>query len=101
MMRQLEQVSLDPSAMAVDGSGAAANVSVAGGNKVKLKDGRALFKSVRIEAEAPGVYTLHAKSASRKVSTTARTGLQRSSVSKTVVIMLCYLVEYNSSTQGV
>ena len=68
------QVTLDPSAMAVDGSGAAASVSVAGGNKAKLKDGTALFKSVRIEAEAPGVYTLHAKSASRKVSITARSG---------------------------
>ena len=42
-------------------------MAVAGGNKVKLKDGEALFKAVRIEAEAPGVYTLHAKSASRKV----------------------------------
>ena len=42
-------------------------MAVAGGNKVKLKDGEALFKAVRIEAEAPGIYTLHAKSASRKV----------------------------------
>ena len=60
-------MSLAPSALSSDGSGAAASVSVAGGNKVKLKDGEALFKSVRIEADVPGVYTLHAKSASRKV----------------------------------
>ena len=62
------QVALAPSALAADDSGTAASVAVAGGNKVKLKDGEALFKAVRIEAEAPGVYTLHAKSASRKVS---------------------------------
>ena len=54
-------------------------MAVAGGNKVKLKDGEALFKAVRIEAEAPGIYTLHAKSASRKVGcqhevSTTRTG---------------------------
>ena len=61
------QVALAPSALAVDDSGTAASVAVAGGNKVKLKDGEALFKAVRIEAEAPGIYTLHAKSASRKV----------------------------------
>ena len=61
------QVALAPSALAADDSGTAASVAVAGGNKVKLKDGEALFKAVRIEAEAPGIYTLHAKSASRKV----------------------------------
>ncbi len=73
------QVALAPSALAADDSGTAASVAVAGGNKVKLKDGEALFKAVRIEAEAPGVYTLHAKSASRKVGCqhvvpTTRTG---------------------------
>ncbi len=62
------QVSLAPSALSTDGSGTAASVTVAGGNKAKLKDGEALFKAVRIDAEAPGVYTLHAKSASRKVT---------------------------------
>lgn len=51
----------------MDGSGTSASVNVTGGNRVKLRDGEALFKGVRIEAEAPGVYTLHAKSASRKV----------------------------------
>lgn len=61
-------MSLAPSALSADGSGTAASVAVAGGNKAKLKDGEALFKAVRIEAEAPGVYTLHAKSASRKVT---------------------------------
>ena len=61
-------MSLVPSALSTDGSGTAASVTVAGGNKTKLKDGEALFKAVRIEAEARGVYTIHAKSASRKVT---------------------------------
>lgn len=63
----LVQVSLVPSALGGDGSGVAATVTVPGGNKVKMKDGEALFKNVRIEADAPGAYTLHVKSASRKV----------------------------------
>lgn len=62
-----EQVSLAPSALAGDSSGVAATISVPGGNKVKMKDGEAAFKNVRIEADAAGTYTLRAKSASRKV----------------------------------
>jgi hypothetical protein len=60
------QVSLAPSALAPDGSGVAATVTVPGGNKAKVKEGEAVFKNVRIEAEAPGHYVLRAKSASRK-----------------------------------
>lgn len=61
------QVSLAPSALGGDGSGMAATITVPGGNKVKMKDGEAVFKNVRIEADAPGGYTLRVKSASRKV----------------------------------
>ena len=59
-----------PSALLGDSSGVAATVSVPGGNKVKMKDGEATFKNVRIEADAPGSYMLRAKSASRKVKST-------------------------------
>ncbi len=61
------QVSLAPSALAADGSGVAAAITAPGGNKAKVKDGEAVFKSVRIEADSPGAYTLRVKSASRKV----------------------------------
>lgn len=61
------QVALLPSALAAGSDGGAATVAVQGGNKAKLREGAAVFKSVRIEAEAPGAYTLRAKSASRKV----------------------------------
>jgi hypothetical protein len=60
------QVALLPSALATGGNGGAATVAAQGGNKAKLREGAALFKNVRIEAEAPGAYTLRAKSASRK-----------------------------------
>lgn len=61
------QVSLAPSALAADGSGVAAAITAPGGNKAKVKDGEAVFKNVRIEADSPGAYTLRVKSASRKV----------------------------------
>lgn len=60
-------MTLNGSALAVDGSGAAAAVSVTGGNKVKLKGGVAVFKEVRVAAELPGAYALRVQSASRKV----------------------------------
>lgn len=62
------QVSLAPSALAADGSGVAAAITAPGGNKAKVKDGEAVFKNVRIEADSPGAYILRVKSASRKVA---------------------------------
>ncbi len=62
-------MSLAPSALASNSSGVAATVTAPGSNKAKMKDGEAVFKNVRIKAEAPGAYMLMAKSASRKVST--------------------------------
>jgi hypothetical protein len=61
------EVSLNNSALAADGSGLAASVSVPGGNKVKLRGGVAVFKEVRVAAEQPGTYSLRVQSASRKV----------------------------------
>ena len=62
------QVALLPSALAADGSGAAAKVEAQGGNRAKmaLREGTATFKNVQLEAEAPSAYVLRAKSASRK-----------------------------------
>ncbi len=60
------QVQLAPSAVAADGSGAAAATGVPGGNRARVRDGVALFKDVRIVAERPGTFTLAAKTASRK-----------------------------------
>lgn len=62
------QVSLNSSALATDGSGRAASVSVSGGNKVKVKKGAAVFKDVRVSAEEAGSYALRIQSASRKVA---------------------------------
>lgn len=62
------QVSLNSSALATDGSGRAASVSVSGGNKVKVKKGVAVFKDVRVEADEAGSYALRVQSASRKVA---------------------------------
>lgn len=62
------QVSLNSSALATDGSGRAASVSVSGGNKVKVKKGTAVFKDVRVSAEEAGSYALRIQSASRKVA---------------------------------
>jgi hypothetical protein len=60
------QVQLAPSAVAADGSGAAAATGVPGGNRARVRDGVALFKDVRIVAERPGTFSLAAKTASRK-----------------------------------
>ncbi|PRW58303.1 Structural maintenance of chromosomes flexible hinge domain-containing 1 [Chlorella sorokiniana] len=62
------EVSLNSSALATDGSGRAASVSVAGGNKVKVKKGAAVFKDVRVSADEAGSYALRVQSASRKVA---------------------------------
>ena len=62
------QVTVYPSALAEDGSGAAASVVVSGGNRVKLPDGAALLKDVRITADAPGTFCLTIASATRRVS---------------------------------
>jgi len=56
-----------PSALAEDGGGAAASVVVSGGNRVRLTDGAALLKDVRITADAPGTFCLTIASASRRV----------------------------------
>ncbi len=62
------QVSLNSSALATDGSGRAAALSVSGGNKVKVKKGAAVFKDVRVSADEAGSYALRVQSASRKVA---------------------------------
>lgn len=59
---------LEASALA-NGSRAAASIAGRRDNRTKLKDGEALFKSVRIEAESPGVYTLCANYAAGEVRT--------------------------------
>lgn len=45
------QVSVNSSALATDGSGRAAHVTVEGGNKIKVKKGVALLKDVRVTAD--------------------------------------------------
>ena len=62
------QVTVYPSALAEDGSGAAASVAVSGGNRARLTDGAALLKDVRLTAEAPGTFCVTVASASRRVS---------------------------------
>ena len=62
------QVTVYPSALAEDGSGAAASVAVSGGNRVRLTDGAALLKDVRLTADAPGTFLVTIGSASRRVS---------------------------------
>ncbi len=57
---------LAPSAVAADGSGAAAATAVPGGNRARVREGVALFKDVRVVAERPGTFLLTAKTASRK-----------------------------------
>ena len=43
-------------------------MAAAGGNKVKVKNGVAVFKDVRLSAELSGSYAVRVQSASRKVS---------------------------------
>ena len=62
------QVALNPSALAADDSGHAAGVQATGGNKVKLQKGIAVFKDVKVTAEAAGEYVLRIGSGSRKVT---------------------------------
>ncbi|KXZ46758.1 hypothetical protein GPECTOR_41g723 [Gonium pectorale] len=62
------EVTLQSSAIAIDGSGNAAKVTVAGSNKTKVSKGCAVFRDVRVQAAAPGTYALLAGSASRKVA---------------------------------
>jgi len=64
-----------PSALAEDGGGAAASVVVSGGNRVRLTDGAALLKDVRVTADAPGTFCITIASASRRVSPSSRTVL--------------------------
>lgn len=56
---------LDASELCKYGSGATASITMKGGsgNRVRLRDGEALLKGVRIEARACGTYTLHARPA--------------------------------------
>lgn len=61
-------VSINSSALASDGSGRSAAVSVSGGNKTKMKKGAAVFKDVRVCAEEAGSYALRVQSSSRKVA---------------------------------
>ena len=67
-MRLCLQVSLCSSALAIDGSGCAASVAASGGNKIKLKNGVAVFKDVCVVAEEAGTYALRVQGASRKVA---------------------------------
>jgi hypothetical protein len=68
--REVFEVTLAPSALAVDGSGRAAKVALAGATRAKIARGAttAVFRGVALAAEAPGVYALRAQSASRKVA---------------------------------
>lgn len=43
-------------------------MSVSGGNKIKLKQGVAVFKDVRVVADEAGSYALRVQGASRKVA---------------------------------
>ncbi|PNW82785.1 hypothetical protein CHLRE_06g294050v5 [Chlamydomonas reinhardtii] len=62
------ELTLQTSAIAADGSGNAAKVSVAGSNKAKVIKGCAVFRDVRLDG-APGTsYLLRVGSASRKVA---------------------------------
>ena len=70
--RRTSQVAVQPSALAEDGSGAAASVAVSGGNRVRLTDGAALLKDVRLTADAPGTYCIVIASASRRVRSASR-----------------------------
>lgn len=61
-------ITINASALATDGSGRCAAVSVNGGNKTKMKKGAAVFKDVRVKAEEAGSYALRVQAASRKVA---------------------------------
>ena len=61
------QVALLPSAVSSDGTGQAASVTAAGGNKARVKNGAGMFKDVFIHADQPGQYILRAKPSSREV----------------------------------
>ncbi|KAF8056436.1 SMCHD1 [Scenedesmus sp. PABB004] len=61
------EVALQGSAFNADGS-AAARVSAAGSNRLKLRGGLGAFKAVRLQAPAEGVYKLAVSSVSRKVA---------------------------------
>ena len=66
-MCPLPQVAVQPGALSEDGSGAAASVAVSGGNRVRLTDGVAVLKDVRLTADAPGTFCVVVASASRRV----------------------------------
>ncbi|GBF97420.1 hypothetical protein Rsub_09586 [Raphidocelis subcapitata] len=51
-----------------DAAAAAAKVAAAGSNRAKVKGGAAVFKGVKLSADAPGAYVLRASSATRKVA---------------------------------
>ncbi|GLC56261.1 hypothetical protein PLESTB_001085700 [Pleodorina starrii] len=61
------ELTLASSAIATDGSGNAAKVTVAGSNKAKATKGCACFRDVKLEGN-PGTYALRVGSASRKVA---------------------------------
>jgi hypothetical protein len=63
------KVTLQPSGLAVDGSGLAVNIAAAGGNKAKITAGVAVFLDVKLQAEQSGTYQIRAKSTSRAVCT--------------------------------
>lgn len=64
MLLLLFQIELKSSAL--NAEGLAARVSAAGSNRVKLRNGVAVFKQVRIQAQAEGLYKLTVGSKSRK-----------------------------------
>ena len=62
-------VALLPGALAGDGSGRAARVTAAGGNRAPLQDGIAVFTGVRVAADdGAGAYAVRAKPASRALA---------------------------------
>lgn len=62
------EIAVNSSALATDGTGRSAAVTVAGGNKAKVKRGFALFKDLRVTADSAGAYAVRVQSASRKVA---------------------------------
>lgn len=62
------QISVNSSALATDGSGRAAAVTVASGNKIRVKKGVATIRDIAVAADEPGTYALRVQSASRKVA---------------------------------
>ncbi|GLI61005.1 hypothetical protein VaNZ11_003267, partial [Volvox africanus] len=61
------ELTLQTSAIAIDGSGNAAKVTVAGSNKAKVIKGCACFREAKLEGTS-GTYALRVASASRKVA---------------------------------